>query len=226
MEKLDVRTHLIALCIATLFWFVFDKNIEIHCLVALCALYMFLSGYGKQIPSLVASYIVLLLLALLTAPIMGIMYIVISTFARAIPLMMMAVPILYANPSRMMVTFQRIHVPKTVLVMICILVRFFPVMEKEMLSIRDGMRARGTFPTWWSVLKHPVMAYECFFVPLIVRCLKLSAELGASAELRGLDSSNPRSCIYKIGFSSRDVLAIIVFAAGCIAIMLGVGRIG
>lgn len=47
------------------------------------------------------------------------------------------------------------------------------------------------FPTWWSILKNPIMAYECFFVPLTVRCLKLSTELGASAELRGLDSSNP-----------------------------------
>ena len=91
-----------------------------------------------------------------------------------------------------------------------------------MLSIRNGIRARGIFPTWWSILKNPIMAYECFFVPLTVRCLKLSTELGASAELRGLDSSNPRSCIYNIGFTYKDILAILGFVLGCIGVMLGV----
>ena len=106
--------------------------------------------------------------------------------------------------------------------MLCILIRFFPVIEKEMLSIRNGIRARGIFPTWLSILKNPIMAYECFFVPLTVRCLKLSTELGASAELRGLDSSNPRSCIYNIGFTYKDILAILGFVLGCIGVMLGV----
>ena len=85
------------------------------------------------------------LLALATAPLLGIMYIVISTFARAVPLMMIAAPILYENPSRMMGSFQRIHIPKTILVMICILLRFFPVIQKEMVSIFNGVRARGIF---------------------------------------------------------------------------------
>ena len=222
MEKLDIRTHLIVLISATLFWFVFQSNAEIHCLVVLCALYMCVAGYWEKAPGFIMTYIIMLLLAYLTAPIMGIMYVVICTFARAIPLTMVAAPILYANPSRMMYSFQRIHVPKNVLVMLCILIRFFPVIEKEMLSIRNGIRARGIFPTWWSILKNPIMAYECFFVPLTVRCLKLSTELGASAELRGLDSSNPRSCIYNIGFTYKDILAILGFVLGCIGVMLGV----
>lgn len=222
MEKLDIRTHLIVLISATLFWFVFQSNAEIHGLVVLCALYMCVAGYWEKAPGFIMTYIIMLLLAYLTAPIMGIMYVVICTFARAVPLTMVAAPILYANPSRMMYSFQRIHVPKNVLVMLCILIRFFPVIEKEMLSIRNGIRARGIFPTWWSILKNPVMAYECFFVPLTVRCLKLSTELGASAELRGLDSSNPRSCIYNIGFTYKDILAILEFVLGCIGVMLGV----
>lgn len=153
MEKLDIRTHLIVLISATLFWFVFQSNAEIHGLVVLCALYMCVAGYWEKALGFIMTYIIMLLLAYLTAPIMGIMYVVICTFARAIPLTMVAAPILYANPSRMMYSFQRIHVPKNVLVMLCILIRFFPVIEKEMLSIRNGIRARGIFPTWWSILR-------------------------------------------------------------------------
>lgn len=119
MEKLDIRTHLIVLISATLFWFVFQSNAEIHGLVVLCALYMCVAGYWEKALGFIMTYIIMLLLAYLTAPIMGIMYVVICTFARAIPLTMVAAPILYANPSRMMYSFQRIHVPKNVLVMLC-----------------------------------------------------------------------------------------------------------
>lgn len=221
MEKLDVRTHLIALFLATLFWLLFRTNAEIHGLAALSALYLCAAGYGKRAARFLAAYLAMLLLARLTAPVMGVLYIVICTFARAVPLMMVAAPVLYANPSRMMYSFQLLHVPKTVLVMLCILVRFFPVMEKEMESIQSGIRARGIFPTWRSVARHPLRAYECFFVPLTVRCLKLSAELGASAELRGLDSHGPRSCIYPVGFTRRDIFTLIGFAIGGAGILLG-----
>lgn len=61
-----------------------------------------------------------------------------------------------------------------------------------------------------------------FFVPLTVRCLKLSSELGASAELRGLDSSNPRSCIYDIRYTYMDGLLLVGLFIGCLAILLGV----
>lgn len=103
MEKLDIRTHLIVLISATLFWFVFQSNAEIHGLVVLCALYMCVAGYWEKAPGFIMTYIIMLLLAYLTAPIMGIMYVVICTFARAIPLTMVAAPILYANPSRIVV---------------------------------------------------------------------------------------------------------------------------
>lgn len=222
MERLDIRTHLFVLLIATLFWILFQGEMEIHCLVVLGAFYMFAAGYGKRIWNFVISYIVLVLLAYASIRIMGILYIVLNTFARAVPLMMVAAPILYANPSRMMGSFRRLHIPKKILVMFCILVRFFPVMKEEMMSIRDGIRARGIFPVWWRAARHPVMAYECFFVPLTVRCLKLSAELGASADLRGLDAPVSRSCIYNIGFTYKDILAAAGFGIGGVMIMSGV----
>ena len=222
MKKFDVRTHLFALVIATIFWIVFSSNLEIHLFTVLCALYLCVAGYKKATLKFILTYLIMELLALATAPLLGIMYIVISTFARAVPLMMIAAPILYENPSRMMGSFQRIHIPKTIVVMICILLRFFPVIQKEMVSIFNGVRARGIFPNWKSIIRHPFMAYECFFVPLTVRCLKLSSELGASAELRGLDSSNPRSCIYDIRYTYMDGLLLVGLFIGCLAILLGV----
>lgn len=42
-------------------------------------------------------------------------------------------------------------------------------------------------------MRNPFLVYECFMVPLIIRCIKLSDELGATAELRGLNADISRS---------------------------------
>lgn len=224
MNRLDARTHLFVLILATFFWVIMHGKLAIHCLLLISACYLCYAEYPCRALKFIIAYIILIMLAYLSAPYMAILYIILNTFARAIPLMMIGATIMKANPSQLMGSYQRLHIPKMLLVMVCILIRFFPVLRKEMFFIRDGIRARGLFPNWFDIINHPAMAYECFFMPLIARCLKLSSELGASAELRGLDSPCPRSCIYRIGFSVRDIFAMLLYSAGGIAIYLGVGR--
>lgn len=48
MKKFDVRTHLLALVIATIFWIVFSSNLEIHLFTVLCALYLCVAGYKSK----------------------------------------------------------------------------------------------------------------------------------------------------------------------------------
>ena len=97
--------------------------------------------------------------------------------------------------------------------------RFFPVLQKEMASIRQGIRARGLFPHWYDYLRRPVTVYESFFVPFTVRCLKLSAELGATAELRGLDAPTKRSSLYAAPLSVYDYLTAGLYAAAMLCIL-------
>lgn len=222
MCKLDVRTHLLILFIATVFWFLYKGLLPIHCLFLLNACYLCYEGHHKKVVKFAIPYIALVMLANMLAAYMAILYIVLNTFARAVPLMMVAAIIIDSNPSKLLGSYQRLHIPKSILIMVCILFRFFPVLGKEMLYIRDGIRARGLFSHWYDYLLHPVMAYECFFVPLIMRCLKLSSELGASAELRGLDTPCSRSCIYKIGFSVWDIIVPLLYTAIGGVILLGV----
>ena len=91
---------------------------------------------------------------------------------------------------------------------LCMMMRFFPVLRKEMAAIRKGIKARGLFPQWYDYVRHPVIVYESFFVPFTVRCLKLSAELGATAELRGLDAPQKRSSMYSVPLSIYDYLTV------------------
>lgn len=213
MRTLDPRTHLAVLVCAVVWWFLYERLWQIHCLCILAACYLWQAKELRSAVRFCIFYIGTQIAANIFAPNAALLYIILHTFARSIPLMMFAAVIAKSNPSRLMASWQKIGVPKTVLIMLCMMMRFFPVLQKEMAAIKDGINARGLFPHWYDYLRHPVTAYESFFVPFTVRCLKLSAELGATAELRGLDAPQKRSCMYAVRFSVYDILTSGIYGA-------------
>ena len=213
MRTLDPRTHLAVLTCAAVWWFLYEQLWQIHGLCLLAACYLWQAKELRSAVRFCVFYIVMQAAANVFALHGALLYIILHTFARSIPLMMFAAAIAKCNPSRLMTGWQKIGIPKTVLIMLCMMMRFFPVLQKEMAAIKDGIKARGIFPHWYDYLCRPVTAYESFFVPLTVRCLKLSAELGATAELRGLDAPQKRSCMYDVRFSLYDALTLGTYGA-------------
>ena len=146
----------------------------------------------------------MILLANLFAGKIALMYIILNMLARSIPLIMLVTCIVTGNSGELMSSLQKLRIPKSIIVMICIMIRFFPVLSKESIYIRNGMKARGVFSNRKDYIRHSFLAYECFMVPLIIRCIKLSDELGATAELRGLNADKSRTCIYEVVFGLKD----------------------
>ena len=222
MRKLDNRTYIILLAVSTIFWFLFYKNNQIHLSVALNALLLiYIREYKKAIKFVIA-YFAIILLASLFAGKIALMYIILNMLARSIPLVMLVTCIVVGNSSELMSSLQKLRIPKSIIVMICIMIRFFPVLSKENIYIRNGMKARGAFGSWKDYIKHPFLAYECSIVPLIIRCIKLSDELGATAELRGLNADKSRTCIYEVSFGLKDIFALIMYGAAIGLIYFGV----
>lgn len=222
MRKLDNRTYIILLVISTIFWFLFNKNIQVHLNVILNGLLLiYIKEYNKAIKFII-TYLIMILLASFFANKIALMYIILNTLARSIPLVMIVTCIIAGNTSELMLSLQKIKISKSIIVMICIMIRFFPVLSKESVYIRNGMKARGVFSGWKDYVKNPFLAYECFIVPLIIRCIKLSDELGVTAELRGLNANKNRTCIYEIYFGLRDILAIVVYGTAIALIYFGV----
>lgn len=213
MKKLDNRTYIILLAVSSIFWFLFNKNIQIHLSVALNALLLvYIKEYNKAI-KFVITYLTMVILAGLFASKIALMYIILNMLARSIPLVMVVTCIVVGNSSELMLNLQKTKVPKSIVVMICILIRFFPVLSKENIAIRNGMKARGLFSNWKDFMRNPFLVYECFMVPLIIRCIKLSDELGATAELRGLNADISRSCIYEVDFGLNDLFVLVLYGA-------------
>ncbi len=222
-DRADPRTHLVILLVATVLWVVYSPAL-IPYLTALCAAYLAAHGMVWRACGFVASYGALALLAGASAFVMPLLYVILSTFARAIPLMMPAAALVASNPSRIMAALQRVGIPRSGLAAVCLLIRFFPVMATEMERVREGQLARGVLPRRRDLLLHPATAYQCFFVPLIMRCLHLSSDLGASSEMRGLASQGRRSCLHGIGFSWWDAtLLLAMLVLGVAPLLLPAG---
>ena len=222
MRKLDNRTYIILLAVSTIFWFLFNKNYQIHLSVALnMFLLMYIREYKKAI-KFVITYFAIILSAGLFAGKIALMYIIFNMSSRSIPLIMIVACIVVGNSGELMSSLQKLRIPKPIIVMICIMIRFFPVLGKESIYIRNGMRARGLFISLKDYIRHPVLAYECFMVPLIIRCIKLSDELGATAELRGLNADKSRTCIYEVRLGLKDISALIMYGTAIGLIYFGV----
>lgn len=218
MSSLGPKTHLFVLILASILSTLVSTSLQAHLMVLTCALYLLCNKQPKKALFFVLLYIGLMTILTILPSGAGTVIIILYTFARMIPMVMIGTMLMHSTPSSIMCAFERLYVPKAVLIMICILIRFFPVVLLEMKAIRDGIRARGIFPQWYSALLHPAMAYECFFMPLIVRCLKLSAELASSAELRGIECACARTSIHPVGFRAIDGMAVGLYALIGVAI--------
>ncbi|GEC92375.1 energy-coupling factor transporter transmembrane component T [Brevibacillus brevis] len=213
-RRLGPRTHLLVLVIASILAMTVRDDMQVHLLVALSVVYLVWNHLSRKAFQLVVFYCVCMAFVFFmpNALALGTMKLIVYTMVRMMPVIMIGTVLIYTPPGSIMSAFEKMYVPKPILVMICILIRFFPVVILEMKAIRDGIRARGIFPHWYSVYKHPAMAYECFFMPLVVRCLKLSSELASSAELRGIECTNARTSIYPVGFKTMDGIVVGVYA--------------
>jgi len=139
---------------------------------------------------------------------------------KMLPVLMIGMLFIGTSPSAMLYVGQRMHVPKSILLMICILLRFFPIVFGEIHAIWEGIRARNIFPHWYDAIIHPAIAYECFVLPLIVRALKLSSELSCAAEVRGVEADAQRTTIRAVGIHSRDIALISIYTVAMFGIIV------
>lgn len=119
------------------------------------------------------------------------------------------------SPSALMCALGRWKMPQMLVVGVCMVFRFAAVLPAEARSISQGIRMRGVFPAPLDLVRHPALAYECLYTPLVMRTLRLSSELAASASLRGAEIEGGRTSVYHVGFTGRDVLwlALVVCAS-------------
>lgn len=98
----------------------------------------------------------------------------------------------------------RMKVPRSISIPFSVLLRFAPTMRYEMKALRENMKMRGVIKRESFMLLHPMKYVEYMLVPLLMRMIRVSDELSASALIRGLDSEARRVTIVELRFKARD----------------------
>lgn len=219
---LDPRTHLLSFLVVGIAAMLVTGLLETALLQLLAAAYLAANGRARLSLKMCASFTVVCGLSFL--PLSGLYGALFVSFLHMIPPFTAGCALFTLSPSAIMCALDRWRLPQRVLVGVCMVFRFASVLSFEARSIVRGIRMRGIFPHAFDIVRHPGLAYECVYTPLVMRSLRLSSELAASAELRDIEIGRGRTSVYHVGFTWRDAACLVVVAVVCAGIY-GAGAI-
>lgn len=126
--------------------------------------------------------------------------------------------------SEMLEALNRMKVPRSVGIPFSVLLRFVPTIKIEFKALKENMKIRGIITSRFFPLLHPIKYIEYTLVPLLMRMIKISDELSASALIRGLDSNEKRVSLEELKFERMDLL-IGLLGAFIIALIIAIQKI-
>ena len=218
---LDPRTHLAAFLAVGVAAMLVTGLLETALLQAIAAAYLAANGRPKLAVKACVSFAAVCGLSFL--PLSGLYGVLFVSILHMVPPFTVGCALFTLSPSAIMCALDRWRVPQGVLVGVCMMFRFVSILSFEGRSIVRGIRMRGIFPRAIDAARRPVLAYECVYTPLVMRSLRLSSELAASAELRGIEIGEGRTSVYHVGFSARDAACtLLVIASAAVVYALGV----
>lgn len=217
---LDPRTHLASFLAVGISAMLVTGLLETALLQAIAAAYLAANGKPKLAAKACASFAAVCGLSFL--PLSGLYGVLFVSILHMVPPFTVGCALFTLSPSAIMCALDRWRVPQGVLVGVCMVFRFASILSFEIRSIVRGIRMRGIFPRALDVVRHPALAYECIYTPLVMRALRLSSELAASAELRGIEIGEGRTSVYHVGLSARDA-ACALLAVGSSAAVYALG---
>ena len=122
--------------------------------------------------------------------------------------------------SEMIEALNRMKIPRSISIPFSVLLRFAPTMRHEVKALKENMRIRGVVTSRFFILLHPIKYVEYTLVPLLMRMIKVSDELSASALIRGLDSEERRVTIVELKFKLMDLIAIVIGLFAIVSVVI------
>lgn len=108
-----------------------------------------------------------------------------------------------------MSSMQKMHVPDGITISLAVVMRFFPTLKEEYLSIRDAMKMRGVMLGGGNAAK----MIEYRMIPLLFSCVNIGDELSAAAVTRGLGGKVRRTSVVELKLRPADFVLITLFTA-------------
>ncbi|MDR0499785.1 MAG: energy-coupling factor transporter transmembrane protein EcfT [Coriobacteriales bacterium] len=117
---------------------------------------------------------------------------------------------------------QSMHVPRLVIIALCVVLRFFPILGAEASAVVQAMKLRGIRLSLKNIVRHPLKMIEYFAVPLLLRISVVTDEIARAVTVRGIDSKHKRTSLHvlRIGVAGWIFLILVaIFAVASIVLV-------
>lgn len=213
----DPRTKLLLLLAGNLAVFFAPALWYEILLAAAILLFGVLCGVYRFSVKMTAAYLAVLALQLLgSAWLQGTLQVMIVSFAmfvrKIFPCAMLGgILVSTTRVNEFMAAMNHIRVPKSVVIPLTVMLRYFPMVGEDWRHIRDAMKMRDVSPSFGGFLTHPGRTAECIYVPLMMSASKIADELSAAAITRGIENPKPRTCLQRLRLRFADAACVFFF---------------
>ncbi len=119
----------------------------------------------------------------------------------------------------LMSALEKLKMPKSIVITLSVMFRFFPTLGEEYRNIKNAMKMRGIGLNALNIILHPLLTLEYMMVPLLASASRIGEELAAAGHTKGVDSPNKKVRYKTARFGIVDVFMLLYIAVGiCVVI--------
>ena len=224
-RRIDPRTALLATCLLGIAAVLSNRPEAAHAACAIGALCALASGAWRPCIALSAAYgLIAAVMALAEGAgnaTLVIAVVMLSYMAqKLVVLALLGISLSkLASMQDLLAALQAMGAPQAVLIPCMVVLRFFPTIRRDASHLMESLRTRRVLAGRGYALRHPALVCELLVVPLLMRSVRVSDELAASALVRGLGGEIRPTMLHSLSFGARDavVAALTLASIGVLA---------
>lgn len=222
---IDPRTALLATCLLGIAAVISNRPEAAHAACAIGALCALASGAWRPCIALSAAYgLIAAVIALAEGAgntTLVIAVVMLSYMAQKfVVLALLGISLSkLASMQDLLAALQAMGAPQAVLIPCMVVLRFFPTIRRDASHLMESLKTRRVLAGGGYAFRHPALTCELLVVPLLMRSVRVSDELAASALVRGLGGETRPTMLHPLSFGARDavVAALTLASIGVLA---------
>ena len=224
-RRIDPRTALLSICLLGTVAMLSNRPEAAHAACAIGAACALVSGAWRSCIALSAAYG---LIAAVMALAEGVGSTTLMTAVVMLSYMAQKLVVLallgislskLASMQDLLAALQAMGAPQAVLIPCMVVLRFFPTIRRDASHLMESLKTRRVLAGGGYAFRHPALTCELLVVPLLMRSVRVSDELAASALVRGLGGETRPTMLHPLSFGARDavVAALTLASIGVLA---------
>lgn len=224
-RRIDPRTALLATCLLGIAAVLSNRPEAAHAACAIGALCALAAGAWRPCIALSAAYgLIAAVMALAEGAgntTLVIAVVMLSYMAQKfVVLALLGISLSkLASMQDLLAALQAMGAPQAVLIPCMVVLRFFPTIRRDASHLMESLKTRRVLAGRGYALRHPALVCELLVVPLLMRSVRVSDELAASALVRGLGGEIRPTMLHSLSFGVKDavVTALTLASIGVLA---------